>query len=117
MIIIIFHSLSAHLEKHKTPQAYHKWFLINCDRFLDYRGPRFRSQSSKPFEVFSKDILSFTLLCGATKDFMKAFKAFIKPFEAPQRNVKIKIEVNFLSLSGVGTGKVKISQEQNLTVP
>ena len=48
---------------------------------------------------------------------MKAFKAFIKPFEAPQRNVKIKIEVNFLSLSGVGTGKVKISQEQNLTVP
>ena len=33
----------------------------------------------------------FTLLCGASKGFMKAFKAFIKPFEAPQRNVKIKI--------------------------
>ena len=26
---------------------------------------------------------------------MKAFKAFIKPFEAPQRNVKIKIKLNF----------------------
>ena len=25
----------------------------------------------------------------------KAFKAFIKPFEAPQRNVKIKIYLNF----------------------
>ena len=26
---------------------------------------------------------------------MKALKAFIKPFEAPQRSVKIKIEVDF----------------------
>ena len=26
---------------------------------------------------------------------MKALKAFIKPFEAPQRSVKIKISVNF----------------------
>ena len=26
---------------------------------------------------------------------MKALKAFIKPFEAPQRSVKMKIEVNF----------------------
>ena len=32
----------------------------------------------------------FTLLCGASKGFMKTFKAFIKPFEAPQRIVKIK---------------------------
>ena len=36
-------------------------------------------------------IFIFTLLCGASKGFMKAFKAFIKPFEAPQRSVKIKI--------------------------
>ena len=28
---------------------------------------------------------------GASKGFMKALKAFIKPFEAPQRSVKIKI--------------------------
>ena len=39
---------------------------------------------------------------------MKAFKAFIKPFEAPQRNVKIKIYVNFLSSPGIGTGRVNI---------
>ena len=31
---------------------------------------------------------------------MKAFKAFIKPFEAPQRSAKIKIYVNFFFLSG-----------------
>ena len=30
---------------------------------------------------------------------MKALKAFIKPFEAPQRNVKIKMWVNFLCSS------------------
>ena len=33
----------------------------------------------------------FTLLCGASKGFMKAVQAFVKPFEAPQRSVKIKI--------------------------
>ena len=33
----------------------------------------------------------FTLLCGASKGFIKAFEAFIKPFETPQRSVKIKI--------------------------
>ena len=33
-------------------------------------------------------------------------KAFIKPFEAPQRSVKIKNCVNFLSSSGIGTGRV-----------
>ena len=32
----------------------------------------------------------FTLLCGASKGFMRALKVFIKPFEAPQRSVKIK---------------------------
>ena len=31
-----------------------------------------------------------TLLCGASTGFIKAFKAFIKPFEAPQRSMKIK---------------------------
>ena len=36
-------------------------------------------------------IFIFTLLCGGSKGFMKAFKAFIKPFEASQRTVKIKI--------------------------
>ena len=48
------------------------------------------------------EIFILTLLCGASKGFMKALKglhktfwgtlkAFIKPFEAPQRSVKIKI--------------------------
>ena len=32
-----------------------------------------------------------TLLCGASKRFMRAFKTFVKPFEVPQRSVKIKI--------------------------
>ena len=50
----------------------------------------------------------FTLLCGASESFMKAFKAFIKPFEAPQRSVKIKIEVNFFYLSGIGAGRVNV---------
>ena len=31
------------------------------------------------------------LLWGPSKGFMKAFKAIIKPFEAPQRSVKMKI--------------------------
>ena len=38
---------------------------------------------------------------------MKAFKAFIKPFEALQRSVKIKMYVNFFSSSGIGAGRVK----------
>ena len=33
----------------------------------------------------------FALLCGASKGFMKALKAFIKPFASQQRSVKIKI--------------------------
>ena len=38
-----------------------------------------------------------TSFCGASKGFMKVFRAFIKPFEAPHRSVKIKIWVNFFS--------------------
>ena len=40
-------------------------------------------------------IFIFTLLCGALcgalKGFIMVLRAFIKPFEAPKRNVKIKI--------------------------
>ena len=39
-------------------------------------------------------IFLFTLY-DASKGFMKALKTFIKPFEAPQRSVKIKIYVDF----------------------
>ena len=49
-------------------------------------------------------IFMFPLLCGASKGFMKTLKAFIKPFEAQQRSVKIKIQVyfqyNFLKCKG-----------------
>ena len=43
----------------------------------------------------STEILIFTLLCGVSKGFMNTLKAFIKPFEAPEGSVKIKIQVNF----------------------
>ena len=38
--------------------------------------------------------------------FIKEFNAFIKPFEALQRSAKFNISVNFLSLSGIATGRV-----------
>ena len=34
----------------------------------------------------------------------------MKPFEAPQRSVKIKIEVNHFSLPGIGAGRVKMNE-------
>ena len=51
-------------------------------------------------------IFYFTLLFGASKGVVKAF---IKPFEAPQRSVKIKIVLfNSIQLSEMhGMGKVK----------
>ena len=39
--------------------------------------------------------------------------AFIKPFEALQGSVKIKIKINFLSSSRIGTGRVKLGTELN----
>ena len=35
-------------------------------------------------------------------------KTFIRPFEAPQRIVEIKIQINFLSSSGIETEKVNV---------
>ena len=50
----------------------------------------------------------FTLLCGASKGFMKAFIAFIKLFDALQRCVKIRIAlISSLSPGENGTGRVK----------
>ena len=51
----------------------------------------------------------FTLLCGASKGFMKALKAYIKSFEALQRSVKIQTYVIFCfhTISEIyGTGRV-----------
>ena len=36
-------------------------------------------------------IFIFTLLCGASKGFMKALNAFVKPFKGSERIVKIEI--------------------------
>ena len=44
--------------------------------------------SGSCIEIKIKLNFFFTLLCGA-------LKAFLKPFEAPRRSVKIKIELNF----------------------
>ena len=45
---------------------------------------------------------------------MKAFKAFIKPFQAAHRSVKIEIWVIFFFLSGIGKLRVKGKKERNL---
>ena len=49
----------------------------------------------------------FTLLCGISEGFMKAFKTFIKPFESPQRSTKIKICILMKLFEMDGTGTVK----------
>ena len=50
----------------------------------------------------------FTLLSGASKRFMKALKASIKPFEAPQRSEKKKLIFASIQLSKMHrTGRVK----------
>ena len=54
-------------------------------------------------------IFIFKLLCGASEGFMKALKALMKFFEAPQRSARIKFEVNayFNTTSSKSTGKGK----------
>ena len=44
----------------------------------------------------------FILLCGTSKGFMKALKAFIKPFAALERSAKIKIKLIFSLHAGKG---------------
>ena len=61
------------------------------DRSVCFNG--FPSRTFKKFILKQKltQIFIFTLLCGASKGFMKALKAFIKNFETLQRSVKIKL--------------------------
>ena len=40
-------------------------------------------------------IFVFTHLFAASEGFMKVLKAFTKPFDASQRSLEIKIQVNF----------------------
>ena len=65
-----------------------KFTLNACRWFLTLPTPCI-SQSYIKIKINLSFI--FTLLCGASKGFMKASKAVIKPFEAPQRSVNIKI--------------------------
>ena len=66
-------------------------------------------------EIKIKVKFYFFLLFSYSKGFMKAFKAFIKPFEAPQRSMKIKIYLIFFSSSRIRTGRVKISNNNKYT--
>ena len=60
-------------------------------------------------------IFIFTLLCGALKSFMKALKAFIKPFEAPRRNVKKKFDSIFISIQlSEMNGSLRVSIYENV---
>ena len=65
--------------------------------------------SESCIEIKIESNFFFTFLRGASKGFMKAFKAFIKLFKAPQSSVKIKIQLNFFTLSGIGTRRVQVS--------
>ena len=53
-------------------------------------------QSSKQLCEEATEIFLFALFCGASKDFMKTLKAFLKPFEASQRRLKIKFKLIFI---------------------
>ena len=52
----------------------------------------------------------FRIICGPSKGFMKAFKTFIKPFQAPGSDffhLKKFSEANFLPSYEIGTGMAK----------
>ena len=93
---------------HKALQF--RWIRSSCIGYLNPLSASVRSYRNQSIDLLCKWHFHtiFTLLCGALKSLMKAFKAFIKPFEAPQRNVKIKISLNFFSSSRIGTWKVKV---------
>ena len=47
----------------------------------------------------------FILIFGALKGFIKALKALIKPFKAPQRSMEIKTSVNFYFNTSFGNAR------------
>ena len=58
----------------------------------------------------------FHTSCGSSKGFMKALKAFIKPLQASQRNVKIKI-LNQFSLFARDRYGERLISEKNVHFP
>ena len=61
-------------------------------KFYSHRGwIKNHSFFIHPLWMMANLLFILTFLCVGSKGFMKAFKAFKKPFEEPQRSVKIKI--------------------------
>ena len=62
VVFTIFDSLSAHFQKSENPQTCHIWFLINCDRFINLKMPKFRTQFPKPGQIFPESTVHDCLL-------------------------------------------------------
>ena len=92
--------------------------IVKIPRLLD---PGLKMKD--PFDLLLKKFLVMNIVEGASfnpsrpqhfwklhwnKNKLRPY-AFIKPLEAPQRSVKIKIWLNFLSSSWAGTGRVNFS--------
>ena len=78
--------------------CYMKMMLLNV-----FRQVRVMRIEHVPTELKGTESLSIPSLCISES----YIKAFIKPFETPQRSTKIKVQINFLSSSGIRTGRVK----------
>ena len=69
----------------ETRVIINQWFWILYESAFN----PFRSDPGQREKLTESFI--FTLLFGASKGFMKALKAFARPFKAPERSVKVKI--------------------------
>ena len=82
--------LSGHIKERSSQYHYPPWMTLiseNRSRIIELTlCTPIPDEERKLTKIFI-----FTLLCGPSKGFIKDFKAFIKPFEAPRRNAKIKI--------------------------
>ena len=45
LTIFTIFNCGAHLQMRKNTKTHHNWFLINCGKLVDYKGPGFRMQS------------------------------------------------------------------------
>ena len=73
------------------------------------------SESCIEIKSYIKFLFSHFLVVPQ-KGFMKAYKAFIKPFEAPQRSAKLKIQHKFLLFvrdwAGLGRVGLKVMKKE-----
>ena len=62
----------------------------------------------RSFQVMNALLSKLTLPapCISERYIKIKIKTFIKPFETPQRSVKVKIQVTFFSLSGIRAGRI-----------